>query len=189
MLTPGQTTIDLAFASATAGEPTARFDVRYRENAPITDADFLNAIPPSTPPPTPGTPGSTVSMTLSGLRPTQGYYVAVRALSMCDEPSPILSASATTTQQQFVTLHSCFIATAAYGSPYGGELDALRRLRDTHLLTNPLGRLFVATYYAMSPPLASFIAHDDRLRAGARALVGPIVDVAQAITNLERRAP
>jgi hypothetical protein len=190
VLTLGQTTIDVSFASAATGEPTARFDVRYREAAPITEADFLSAVPPSAPAPTPGAPGSPVTMTISGLRPTQTYFVAVRALSMCDSPSPIVTTSTTTTQQQFVTLHSCFIATAAYGSPYGEELDSLRRLRDRHLLTNPLGKLFVATYYALSPPFASFIARNERVRAGARAIVGPIVEAARAVERAERaRAP
>ena len=51
-------------------------------------------------------------------------------------------------------------------------------MRDRALLTNPLGRLAVASYYALSPPLANAIATDERLRAGARALLRPIVDVA-----------
>jgi hypothetical protein len=185
VLKPGQTAIDLSFASATTGTPAARFDVRYRENAPISASDFLSAIPPSTPPPTPGTPGSTVNMTISGLRPTQTYYVAVRALSMCDAASAIDSSPTTTTQQQFVTLHGCFIATAAYGSPLGEELDSLRHLRDRHLLTNPLGRLFVMTYYAMSPPFADVISRDERLRAGARAFVEPLVRIARAVERAE----
>jgi hypothetical protein len=187
-LTPGQTSIDISFASAASGMAAARFDVRYRENAPIGANDFLSAIPPSTPPPTPGTPGSTVSMTISGLRPTQTYFVAVRSLSMCDGASALTSASTSTTQQQFVTLHGCFIATAAYGSPLGEELDSLRRLRDRHLLTNPLGRLFVMTYYGLSPSFANGIARDERLRAGARALIEPVVHLAQAVERAERHS-
>jgi hypothetical protein len=67
------------------------------------------------------------------------------------------------------------------------ELDALRTVRDKTLLTNPLGRLAVAGYYAMSPPIARAIATDERLRAGARALLRPIVDVAEAGLRASKR--
>jgi hypothetical protein len=40
----------------------------------------------------------------------------------------------------------------------------------------------------MSPPLAELIASDDRLRAGARAIVEPLVRVAQAVERAERQS-
>ncbi len=178
-LTPGATSIDVSFASATTGVATNRYDVRYRDAA-IDDASFTLANPSDMTPPPPGMQGSTVSTTISGLKPQQSYYVAVRAYSTCDAPSPVAVAQAVTQQQKFVVLHGCFIATAAYGTPMAKELDALRAVRDRALLTNPLGRLAVASYYAMSPPIARAVASDDRLRAGARALLAPIVDVAEA---------
>ncbi|HWE26505.1 MAG TPA: CFI-box-CTERM domain-containing protein, partial [Polyangia bacterium] len=178
-LTPGATSIDVSFASASTGVPTNRFDVRYR-NIAIDDSTFTLASPPDLTPPPPGAQGSTVTTTISGLKPQQSYYVAVRAFSTCDAPSPIAVAPTATTMQKFVVLHGCFIATAAYGSPMAKELDALRAVRDRALLTNPLGRLAVAGYYALSPPVARAIAADERLRAGARALLRPIVDVAEA---------
>jgi hypothetical protein len=55
-------------------------------------------------------------------------------------------------------------------------------------LTNPLGRLAVAAYYAMSPPLARAIASDERLRAGARTLLKPAVALARAFVLSEHRA-
>jgi hypothetical protein len=124
--------------------------------------------------------GSTVATTISGLKPQQNYYVAVRAFSTCDAPSSVAVASTSTSMQKFVVLHGCFIATAAYGTPMAQEIDALRAVRDRALLTNPLGRLAVAGYYAMSPPIARAITSDERLRAGARKLLQPIVEVAQA---------
>ena len=96
--------------------------------------------------------------------------------------------AATTQKQKFVVLHGCFIATAAYGSPMAGDVAALRRLRDGAMLTNPLGTLAVAAYYALSPPLARAIASDERLRAGARTLLAPAVALARAWLLSEHRA-
>jgi hypothetical protein len=127
-------------------------------------------------------------MTLSGLRPQQTYYVAVRTLSACDAPSPLAVATADTGKQQFTVLHGCFIATAAYGTPLAAEIDALRRFRDRELLDNALGRLFTATYYAVSPPWANAIAGADRLRAGARRIVEPLVQIASAVERARAAA-
>ncbi len=154
--------------------------MRYRENAPITDADFLTAIPSSTMPPPPGPPGTTVSTLISGLRSDVSYTVAVRALAMCDAPSKIAASHTSTLQAAFVTLHGCFIATAAYGTPLARQIEVLRRFRDHHLLDNPLGQLAVATYVSLSPPVASAISSDEHLRAAARWLVSPLVELARA---------
>jgi hypothetical protein len=189
VLSAHDTSIDLQFASAITGAGATRFDVRYRENAPITDADFTSAIPPSTPPPSPGPPGTTVSMSITGLRPELTYFVGVRAISMCDSASAISSAGTVTTRQKFVTLHGCFIATAAYGTPVAKELDALRGLRDRYLVTNTLGRVFVGTYYAFSPPAAAAISRDETLRGAARVLVAPLVRLASALERAEARLP
>jgi hypothetical protein len=178
-LTPHATSIDVSFASSSTGVATEGFEVRYKAT-PITDANFSTSLPPDQQPPPPGTPGSTVTTTISGLKANTKYYVAVRAVSSCGAASSVDTAGVTTTQQSFVILHGCFIATAAYGTPMATELDALRAVRDRALLTNPLGRLFVAGYYALSPPLANVIASDERLRAGARKMLAPLVDVARA---------
>ena len=58
-----------------------------------------------------------------------------------------------------------------------GTVDDLRKFRDARLYANAAGRLFVATYYAFSPPLARAIAADRRLRAAARALIDPIAQI------------
>ncbi|HUS65677.1 MAG TPA: CFI-box-CTERM domain-containing protein, partial [Kofleriaceae bacterium] len=173
-LLPKSAALEVSFSSAVGGQTTARFDVRYRET-PITEADFLTAVPSSNMPPAPGVPGSTVQTAITGLRPETKYFVAVRALAMCDAASPIVTGEMTTAKANYVTLNGCFIATAAYGTPLAGELDALRRLRDRHLLSNPAGRLAVAVYYAFSPPVARAIATDDHLRAAVRRLVAPLV--------------
>jgi hypothetical protein len=177
--TPHASSVDLTFASATGGMPTARFDVRY-SSAEISDENFLRAIPSSTAPPPPGSAGAKVTTMLQGLKPEQSYFVAVRALASCGAASSIVTMPVTTTKAQFVTLNGCFIATAAYGSPLAKQIDVLRRLRDQKLLKSPLGQIAVAAYYSLSPPIAAAISTDDRLRSGARALVEPIVRVARA---------
>ena len=69
----------------------------------------------------------------------------------------------------------CFIATAAYGTPFAQEIDVLRIWRDKYLAKSMLGRSFVATYYRTSPPVAAFISKRPKLKGLTRLLLTPLV--------------
>ena len=188
--TPSDTSMRLSFDAPTwtdALDQPRRYEIRYQAKIPFDDASFGMATPADMPP-APGTPGQAQTATVNGLKAETLYYVGIRALNACGQPSAAAFSTATTQKQKFVVLHGCFIATAAYGTPMARDVAALRRLRDGALLTNPLGRLAVAAYYALSPPLARAIASDERLRGGARTLLAPAVALARAWLLSEHRA-
>lgn len=73
---------------------------------------------------------------------------------------------------------ACFIATAAYGSPFEPHVEMLRKFRDRYLLTNRGGEWFVSTYYRLSPPVAHFTADHSYLRLIVRVALLPAVGTA-----------
>ena len=74
----------------------------------------------------------------------------------------------------FIDNFSCFIATAAYGSPMASEVWTLRGFRDLYLMGNVPGRALVGFYYAVSPPIAAVVAGSGVLRASVRAALAPV---------------
>jgi hypothetical protein len=82
---------------------------------------------------------------------------------------------------------SCFIATAAYGTPIAEQIDVLREFRDVVLLESAAGSQLVALYYQLSPPIADFIAGNELLRTMVRELlVDPMVWVVEATGDIWR---
>jgi hypothetical protein len=77
------------------------------------------------------------------------------------------------------TTRGCFIATAAYGSSMREEVSTLREFRDRYLLTHPPGKILVKVYYALSPPLADFIARHERLKVLTRGVLYPVVKISR----------
>lgn len=160
-----------------AGPPASSYEVRYRLGSPITDADFANASPAM--PTNLGPPGTTVFTRIVGLAPKSKYYVAVRPKNCCGQTGALVTGEGETGAAQYVTLSGCFIATAAYGSDKSAEVATLRRFRDEKLLKNPLGQAAVASYYALSPALATVVAESPGLQALVRRALTPVARVAQ----------
>ena len=67
----------------------------------------------------------------------------------------------------------CFIATAAYGSPYVDEVNQLRLYRDFYLKNTTSGRRFIYWYYRLSPPVAKWIDQHPQLKPLIRAALKP----------------
>ncbi len=79
----------------------------------------------------------------------------------------------------------CFIATVAYASSAGKELDVLRTFRDRYLLTNSAGTALVKAYYRHSPAVAATIASNVALKATTRT----VLTAAVALANLALVTP
>ena len=69
----------------------------------------------------------------------------------------------------------CFIATAAFGSPFHPYVEILREFRDSYLLTNSPGRKIISLYYFYSPPFAEKIARNAILRAIVQLCLIPAI--------------
>lgn len=69
----------------------------------------------------------------------------------------------------------CFIATAAFGSAMNPYVNVLKKFRDTYLMTHAAGRLFVKTYYRISPPIAETIAAHPWLKYAVRVMLLPFI--------------
>ena len=168
-----------------------RYEVRV-SSSPITDeASFLAGQPANAASledvaldiPTDGAPGDVVTLQLGGLTPQARFYIGIRAVDACGQVGPIATAEVHTTMINFTVVSPCFVATAAYGTPMATEIGALRRFRDRHLLTNRPGRALVAAYYAVGPTLAATLREHPLLRDVTRAMLGPVVTLADGIDS------
>lgn len=90
----------------------------------------------------------------------------------CDSSNPIIAKTLWKAKKG-----GCFVATACYGNYDAPEVIVLRQFRDEILLTNPIGKIFTRLYYAVSPPIADFIASHEFLKKIVRqTLIAPSVD-------------
>ncbi len=75
----------------------------------------------------------------------------------------------------------CFIATAAFGTSMEPEVVTLKQFRDTVLKKYYLGRLFIESYYRLSPPIARFIAQRPLIRAVVRWILSPVISTIKVV--------
>ena len=127
--------------------------------------------------------GNRTDCVITGLDPGVTYYFACTAYSATGDESNFSGEIIFVTQSQpsdssssknFIAA-KCFIATAAYGSGLAPEVTLLRDFRDRYLLTNRPGQVLVDWYYAVSPPVAAFIAGHESLKTAVRIGLTPVV--------------
>ena len=123
--------------------------------------------------------GNQTALTITGLLPGVTYYFAATDYSDEGYESYFSSEVSYTVPGASSSTSSggggCFIATAAYGSYLAPEVMTLREFRDRYLMTNRIGKSFVAWYYRASPLAADLIASNESLRCVVRLGLTPIV--------------
>ena len=176
----------LHFETVTAAQHRAvqEYEVRVSETPIVTEEDFLRGVPAK-----PATiedvalqicsagvcPEGALDVGVGHLRPQTTHYVAVRAHDSCGAAGAIAVTEVTTTPIHFTTVSPCFVATAAYGTPMADEIRVLRRFRDRHLRTHPLGQRLVDLYYDHGPDAAAVIRERPWARRAVRGLLAPVI--------------
>jgi hypothetical protein len=177
--------------------PIGKYDVRF-STSPITADDpdsFVRAYRAVTADtamtglavPTGPKMGEPIDVDFGGLQPKTHYWVAVRAVDVCNVVSAVSVSELTTTQTNFTKLSGCFVATAAYGSALEPQVAALRQVRDRLLGVNPLFTAGAELYYRSGPAAAEVLRRSDTARALTRTLLGPLGTLAEAGLSATQR--
>jgi hypothetical protein len=77
----------------------------------------------------------------------------------------------------------CFIATAAYGSPFAKNVVVLSSFRDQYLQRSSFGRAFITFYYSNSPRIADFISGKPLPKKIIRILLMPFIWFCKHLDN------
>ncbi len=181
----------LHFVAPPSDIPIVQYEVRYSRD-PITVADpetFDRSLPAVAAKieteqlmvPIGGSAGTGVDVDFGGMEPLTRYFIAIRAVDMCNVAGPYAIAELTTTRINFTKLSGCFVATAAYGSALEPEVQSLRAVRDTLRQRSPLFAAATDLYYRSGPAAAAVIARSGAARAVVRSLLAPVVDVARVL--------
>ena len=114
-----------------------------------------------------------------------GRYLEVRVTLevTAGEQSPVLHDLTVESAPSAEPLETCFIATAAYGTPMADEVQVLRDFRDRYLVTTLPGRFVAELYYSASPPLAEFITQRPGLKPLVRIGLLPAVVISSVAVN------
>ena len=155
-------------------------------DTPLTTANAASAVQKVPPPELCSgdiVPGERAWCDLTELFGNYDYQIGLAYEDECGNVSNVVGDSIRTPAQQFAQVEGlCFVATAAWGAPWAGRVQALRWFRDLYLESNAIGMAFVGFYYYASPPLARAIAAHPLLRAVARVVLAPLTDIARVAT-------
>ena len=77
----------------------------------------------------------------------------------------------------------CFIATAAFGSPFHPYVKALQDFRDKYLMPSRAGRKLVNLYYKYSPYIAELITNHKVLKTVVRIWLMPMVALGYSMVH------
>lgn len=94
----------------------------------------------------------------------------VQPAQLCATPSEVIG---------LLDDKKCFIATAAFGSPFEPHVQKLRQFRDVYLKSNAAGRAFVEFYYSVSPPIAKWIKDKPLIKTAVRGALWPLYAMAE----------
>ncbi len=162
------------------------YEARFLIGAAMTEANFESGTPIGTTI-VPDDPGSLQQFTVGNLLPESDYTIGIRAIdyyydptdNSCHTSGPLAVFAFTTPPAPVGAVDACFIATAAYGSVMANDVSMLRRFRDAVLRRSVFGELAVEGYYTFGPALAAVIGESELLRATARDMLQPLVDLAR----------
>lgn len=158
--TGGAAAFPVTILGARFSNPVVRFEQTSMPIVEWTPTRIIVAFPPSGLPKT-GPLDVTVENTATGL-----FATAVDAFNYVNFPTG--------------SVRPCFIATAAYGSPFADKLDVFRDFRDGVLLKTSAGAALVDLYYTVSPRMADAVAASPALAALVRVALTPVAWALQA---------
>jgi len=183
----------LQFIVPETASPISSYEVKYsKSEISPDDMDTFNAAMPARAPtidsqglmvPTTLASGAEVEVDFGGMDPLTKYWVAVRAVDICNVPGPYVVGTLTTTRVHYTQLSGCFIATAAYGSPLEPQVQALRTARDALRPRSVVAATATDLYYRSSPAAAALLGGSDVAKAVVRTLLGPVIELARAATE------
>jgi hypothetical protein len=180
----------LRYMTPPSGLAIAKYDVRYSKQ-PINEGDsvsFIQGLPALAATnkmealmvPVAGPSGSVIDVEFGGLDPSTKYWIAVRAVDVCNRAGPHAVAEMKTTKVDYTQLSGCFVATAAWGSPLQSSVAAMRRLRDRLRADAPWFAVMSDLYQRSGPPAAALLGRSDAARVLARRMIGPLGLAAEA---------
>lgn len=129
-------------------------------------------------------PGVSTWCDVDQLFGSSDYQIGIRYEDACSNRSNLVAGEVTTPAQDFETVEGfCVVATAAWGAPWAGKVQALRWFRDLYLRSSGVGSALVAFYYAHGPKFARVAATNELARLATRQLLMPAAGLAVATTD------